>query len=61
MEFRKELKLNYKIKIVSDKLNVSKIKEIMIRLLDVSNDSIEAYLQSDQNLNIKILENYTAA
>jgi hypothetical protein len=33
----------------------------MIRLLDVSNDSIEAYLQSDQNLNIKILENYTAA
>jgi tetratricopeptide (TPR) repeat protein len=51
--FRKEINLNDKIKIVSDKLNILKIKEILIRLLDVSNEPIKEYLQSDQNLNIK--------
>jgi Tfp pilus assembly protein PilF/energy-coupling factor transporter ATP-binding protein EcfA2 len=55
--FRKEINLNDKIKIVSDKLNILKIKEIMIRLLDVSNKTTKEYLQSDQNLNIRLLEN----
>jgi Tfp pilus assembly protein PilF/energy-coupling factor transporter ATP-binding protein EcfA2 len=55
--FRKEINLNDIIKIVSDKLNILKIKEIMIRLLDVSNKTTKEYLQSDQNLNIKLLEN----
>jgi tetratricopeptide (TPR) repeat protein len=55
--FRKEINFNDKIKIVSDKLNILKIKEIMIRLLDVSNKTTKEYLQSDQNLNIRLLEN----
>ncbi len=41
--FKKEINLNDKIKIFSDTLNISKIKEIMIRLLDVSNQSIKEY------------------
>jgi tetratricopeptide (TPR) repeat protein len=56
--FSIETKLNDKIKIFSDTLNISKIKEIMIRLLDVSNESIEKYLQSVQNL--KLFENKTS-
>jgi hypothetical protein len=57
--FSIETKLNDKIKIVSDTSNILKIKEIMIRLLDVSNESIEKYLLSAQNLNTT-LENKTS-
>jgi tetratricopeptide (TPR) repeat protein len=49
--FSIETKLNERKKIVSDTLTISKIKEIMIRLSDVSNESIEKYLQSVENLN----------
>lgn len=49
--FNIERKLNEPIKIVSDKLHIIKIKEIMIRLLDVYNDSLIKYLESAQNIN----------
>jgi len=55
--FSIETKLNERKKIVSDTLTISKIKEIMIRLLDVSNESIEKYLQSVENLNTRLLGN----
>ncbi len=52
--FRKEIIVNEKIKIVSREFHISKIKEIMTRLLDVSNKSIKEYLQSAQNVSNQI-------
>jgi tetratricopeptide (TPR) repeat protein len=59
--FSIETKLNERKKIVSDTLTISKIKEIMNRLLDVSNESIEKYFQNlnpwtlgNKSSNIKI-------
>jgi tetratricopeptide (TPR) repeat protein len=51
--YEKEVTLFNKTKLISKEIHVEKIKEIMIRLIDVEKD-LGSYLESNKNIQIKI-------